>query len=53
MKPRPITDEEWEEFCDFMEEYNKNKEIKKQKFHESFLYSLYTKVNEIIDRDKK
>ena len=35
------SDEEYQEFLDFMEEYRKKKKIKEDKFHESMIYSIY------------
>lgn len=47
MKTRPVTDEEWEEFCQFMNEWQKEQDDKKEKLHDSFFYSIYEKVKEL------
>jgi hypothetical protein len=36
-----ITNEEYEEFIKFMEDYNKKKQEQKDKFHDSLLYAIY------------
>lgn len=39
-----VSDEEWEEWLEFLKKYNQQKEDRKQKVRESFLYGLYKLV---------
>lgn len=36
-----ISDQEWKEWLEFLEEYNRKKQLKTEKFQESLLYSVY------------
>lgn len=44
-KEKPITEEEYKEFLAYMYEYQRSKEEKKDKWHESTLYSIYQWLN--------
>lgn len=50
MKTRPVTDEEWEEFQEYMAEYYKNKAEKREKFEQSLLYSIYSYVKNKLQK---
>lgn len=50
MKEKPVSDEEWEEFQKYMEEYYKKKKEKKEKFKESLLYSIYSFVRDKMSK---
>ena len=50
MNTRPKTEQEWNDFCDFMKEYNTNKELKKKNLHDSLLYSIYMKVKKMTNK---
>ena len=52
MKTRPVTDEEWEEFQEYMAEYYKNKAEKREKFKQSLLYSIYSYVRDKFQKPK-
>ena len=47
---RPVTEQEFKDFMEAMEEYSNNKKIKKQKFNESLLYSIYTKMKKATEK---
>jgi hypothetical protein len=36
-----VTNEEYQEFLDFIEQYNKKKKDKQDKFHDSLIYAIY------------
>lgn len=50
MKERPVTDEEWEEFQEFVKRYNAKKKQKEESFKESLLYSIYSFVKEKVSK---
>mgnify|MGYP006939723558 FL=1 len=50
MKEKPVSDEEWEEFQEYMKEYYKKKKEKEDKFKESLLYSIYLFVKDKISK---
>ena len=45
-----ITDEEYEEFLNFVREYNKKKQIKQDKLQNSLLYTIYTYLKDKIKK---
>ena len=47
METRPVSDEEWKEFCEFMNAWKKKQADKENKLHESFFYSIIEKVEEL------
>ena len=50
MKEKPVSEEEWEEFQKYMEEYYKKKKEKENKFKESLLYSIYSFVKDQVSK---
>ena len=50
MKEKPVSEEEWEEFQEYMEEYYKKKKEKEDKFKESLLYSIYSFVKNKVSK---
>ena len=50
MKEKPVSEEEWEEFQKYMEEYYKKKKEKEDKFKESLLYSIYSFVKDKVSK---
>ena len=47
MNTRPVSDKEWKEFCEFMDEWEKKQKDKQDKLHKSFFYSIIEKVEEL------
>lgn len=41
MSKEVIDDSEWQEWIEFLDEYNRKKQLNKEKFQESLLYSIY------------
>ena len=50
MKEKPVSEEEWEEFQKYMEEYYKKKKEKEDKFKESLLYFIYSFVKDKVSK---
>ncbi len=44
MRNKPITDEEYQEFTRFVEEYNRKLQQRIDKWHSSFIYGLYSMI---------
>lgn len=42
MKNKPITEEEYREFVEFVDDYNRKLQQKIDKWHSSFIYELYS-----------
>lgn len=42
MKNKPITEEEYREFVEFVDDYNRKLQQKIDKWHSSFIYGLYS-----------
>ena len=42
MKNKPITEEEYREFVEFVDDYNRKLQQKIDKWHYSFIYGLYS-----------
>ena len=45
-----VTDEEYEEFLNFVREYNKKKQDKQDKLQNSLLYTIYTYLKDKIKK---
>ena len=41
MKTRTVNEEEYKEFCEYMNQYNAECKRKREKFHNSLLYNIY------------
>ena len=45
-----VTDEEYQEFLKFVEEYNKKKQAKQDKLQDSLLYSIYAYLKDKLKK---
>ena len=45
-----VTDEEYQEFLKFVEEYNKKKQVKQEKMQDSLLYTIYSYLKDKLKK---
>lgn len=45
-----VTDEEYQEFLKFVEEYNKKKQAKQEKLQDSLLYTIYAYLKDKLKK---
>ena len=41
---RSVSDDEWSEFMEFVKDYNKTKEFKRNRWHKTRIYGLYNMI---------
>lgn len=52
MENKPITEEEYKEFVEFVDDYNRKLQQKIDKWHSSFIYKLYSILLKILKSKK-
>lgn len=50
MENKPITEEEYKEFVEFVDDYNRKLQQKIDKWHSSFIYKLYSMLLKILKK---
>lgn len=50
MENKPITEEEYKEFVEFVDGYNRKLQQKIDKWHSSFIYKLYSMLLKILKK---
>ena len=50
MDNKPITEEEYKEFVEFVDGYNRKLQQKIDKWHSSFIYKLYSMLLKILKK---
>ena len=45
-----VTEEEYQEFLKFVEEYNKKKQVKQEKLQDSLLYTIYAYLKDKLKK---
>lgn len=50
MENKPITEEEYREFVEFVDDYNRKLQQKIDKWHSSFIYKLYSMLLKILKK---
>lgn len=50
MENKPITEEEYKEFVEFVDDYNRKLQQKIDKWHSGFIYKLYSILLKILKK---